>query len=106
MPVGTDVTDMLLGRALIDRIRETTTLLSVPNGDGVDATDLVAMRLLLSDYVAAVAHVRASTGATEGRLVRSAAVIKEDGRRIKGALEEAKRREERASQRNAAPAGN
>ena len=98
---GTDINDVLLGRVLIDRIRETTTLLSGPDGDGIDAADLVAMRLLLSDYVTAVAYVRAATAAIEGRLARSAAVLKEDGRRIKGALEEAKRRQERANLKNA-----
>jgi hypothetical protein len=90
---GANVSELLLGRVLIERIRQTTTLLSKPRDAEVDAPDLVAMRLLLADYVAAVGYLRALTTLADSRLARAAAVIKEDGRRVKGALQEARRLE-------------
>jgi hypothetical protein len=91
--LGSDITEMMLGSVLTERIRKTTSLLSQPRTGDVDAADLVAMRLLLADYTAAVSHLRAATSATEARLARVAAGLKNDVRRVTHAVDEAARRE-------------
>ena len=85
---GADLAETMIGSVLTERIRETTSLLSQPRAD-VDAADLVAMRLLLADYGAAVAHLRAAAKLTEARLARVAAAVKQDARRVERAVEEA-----------------
>ena len=61
-----DVADVMLASVTTDRIRGTTAELE--RGSNIDATTAVAMRLLLSDYSAAVASLRTVTRATEHRL--------------------------------------
>jgi hypothetical protein len=87
-----DLAETMLANVLTERIGRTTSLLSQTRGADIDDADLVAMRLLLADYGAAVSHLRAATRLTEARLARTAVSIKADGRRVSRALEEATRR--------------
>jgi hypothetical protein len=96
---GADLAETMLGSVLTDRIRRLTSLLSDSRAVDADLADIVAMRLLLADYNAAVSLLRAATRVTEGRLVRTAESIKKDGRRIERALGEAARRESARAQR-------
>jgi hypothetical protein len=89
----------MLASVLTERIRQTTSLLAQSRVADVDEADLVAMRLLLADYAAAVSHLRAATTLTDKRLARVAAFIKEDGRRVKRAVDEAERRERARAER-------
>jgi hypothetical protein len=101
-PAGleSDITEMRLGSVLTERICKTTSLLSQLRSGDVDATDLVAMRLLLADYAAAVSHLRAATRTTEARLARVAGPLKNDMRRVTRAVDEAERRDRARAERS------
>lgn len=61
-----DVPDVLLASVMTDRIQQT--IAELDRGTMVDAADAVAMRLLLTDYAAAVAGLRTVARTTEQRL--------------------------------------
>lgn len=73
------------------RIRETTSLLNESRGTEVDAADVVAMRLLLLDYVGAVERLRAVTKLAEERLAHARIVIRRGKSRVERALHAATR---------------
>ena len=81
----------MLGSVMIERIRRTTSELERRRTGDIDAIDALTMRLLLVDYVAAVSHLRAVVRITERRLTGASAAIKEGGRRVERALDEASR---------------
>jgi predicted ATP-grasp superfamily ATP-dependent carboligase len=95
-----DLVETMLGSVLTERIGRTTSLLAQTHGADVDAADLVAVRLLLADYGAAVSHLRAATRLTEVRLARAAASLKADARQLSRALDEATRREKARTAKN------
>jgi len=61
-----DVLEVLLASVMTDRINQT--IAELERGAKVDAVDTVAMRLLLTDYAAAVACLRTVARTTEQRL--------------------------------------
>lgn len=61
-----DVPEVLLASVMTDRIQQT--IAELDRGATVDAADAVAMRLLLTDYAAAVAGLRTVARTTEQRL--------------------------------------
>lgn len=86
-----DAAELMLGSVMIERIRRTTSELERRRTGDIDAIDALTMRLLLVDYVAAVSHLRAVVRITERRLTGASAAIKEGGRRVERALDEASR---------------
>jgi hypothetical protein len=75
---GDDVADVMLASVMTDRIRGTSAELQ--RGTTVDAAAAVAMRLLLSDYSTAVAHLRTVARATDRRLDSVAETIRSGAR--------------------------
>ena len=72
-----DLADVHLGRVPLARIGRLTSELRQRGTVDIDDIDRVAMRMLLSDYAAAVAHLRATARLAEQRLADAAAPIQE-----------------------------
>jgi hypothetical protein len=75
-----DVGDVMLASVMTDRIRGTSAELQ--RGTTIDAATAVAMRLLLSDYSTAVAHLRTVARATDHRLNSVAETIRKGVRAV------------------------
>jgi hypothetical protein len=96
-----DAVTTILSGVPIDRIRQITSLLGKQRGTEMDAADLIAMRVLLADYVDAVGRLRAVTKLTEEDLARVGASIKKgDGRLVERELQNATRLERAKAERN------
>jgi hypothetical protein len=66
-----------LGRVPLGRIGRLTSELTRGGTGDIDDIDRVAMRILLSDYTAAVGHLRATARLAEQRLADAAVPIQE-----------------------------
>jgi hypothetical protein len=66
-----------LGSVPAERIRQVTAELTCRNGVDNDEIDIVAMRVLLNDYSAAVAHFRAVARKAEEQIAAAAGPIAE-----------------------------
>jgi len=75
-----DPVDVALQSVLTERIRKTTAELESARAAEIDAIEACTMRLLLSDYKAAIQQLRAAVRMAGGRLTGAAAVIKRGGR--------------------------
>jgi hypothetical protein len=64
-----------LSSVATDRIRQVTAELTCRNGVDNDEIDMVAMRVLLNDYSAAVAHFRAVARAADEQIAAAAGPI-------------------------------
>ena len=75
-----DPADVALRTVMTERIRNTTAELERSRATEIDAIDACTMRLLLSDYKAAIQHLRAVVRMSEQRLTSAAAIIKRGAR--------------------------
>jgi len=89
---GVDPVALHLGEVPSTRIREFTSMLQQRAVDGTDEIDALAVRLLLNDYTAAIAHLRAVAREAAALIDGAAAPVKDsqrflrvdDRRKLKG----------------------
>jgi hypothetical protein len=79
----TDPADVHIGSVALERIRRLTAQLTQQAATDIDDIDRLAMRLLLNDYTAAVAHLRAAMRLTEQRMAEATLPIQEAGLHVK-----------------------
>jgi hypothetical protein len=72
-----DPADVHIGSAPVERIKRLTAELAQEAPADIDDIDQLAMRLLLNDYTAAVAHLRAAMRLTERRMAEATVPIQE-----------------------------
>jgi hypothetical protein len=73
----TDPADVHIGSVALERIKRLTSQLTLQAPTDIDDIDRLAMRLLLNDYIAAVAHLRATMRLTEQRMSDATLPIQE-----------------------------
>jgi hypothetical protein len=93
----TDPTDVLIASVPLERISRLTAALTQQAPTGIDDIDRLAMRLLLNDYTAAVAHLRAATRLTEQRVAEAHLPIQEVGLHVRRREKRAKGAENRTT---------
>jgi paraquat-inducible protein B len=79
----TDPADVHLGSVSLERISRLTAELSQKTASDIDDIDRLAMRLLLNDYTAAVAHLRAAMRLAEQRMADATLPIEQAGLHVK-----------------------
>jgi len=84
-----DPAEVLLAGVMTERIRKTTAELD--HNAAVDAAEALAMRLLLSDYSAAVAQLRGVARLSERRLTEVAEGVRHGKREVERATPRARR---------------
>jgi len=72
-----DAADVHLDRVPLERISRLTSELTHSAGSGVDDVDRVAVQILLNDYTAAVAHLRATVRLTQERIADTSVPIQQ-----------------------------
>lgn len=85
-----DPVTMLVAGVMTERIQRTTSELQRRQAVPVDAIDAMTMRLLLTDYMQAVAHLRAVTRMSEQQLTSAANALKGGVRLVDRALDAAR----------------
>ena len=84
---GSDAGMMLLSGAMTERLRKTTAELRRRPASQIDQIDAVTMRLVLTDYMTALAHLRAVTRLAEQRIISAAATLKGQVRFVERIIE-------------------
>jgi hypothetical protein len=79
----TDPADVHIANVALERISRLAAELTQNAPTDIDDIDRLAMRLLLNDYTAAVAHLRAATRLTEQRMAEAHAAIQEAGLHVR-----------------------
>ncbi len=79
----TDPADVHIASVSFERISRLTAELLETTATGTDDIDRLAMRLLLNDYTAAVAHLRAAMRLAEQRMSDATLPIEEAGLHVK-----------------------
>jgi hypothetical protein len=79
----TDPADVHIGSVALERIKRLAMELTQQGRTDIDDIDRLTMRLLLNDYTAAVAHLRAAMRLTEQRMSDATLPIQEAGLRVK-----------------------
>ena len=85
---GPDPAAAILSGAMTERLKNMTAEFKRYPATQLDRTDAVSMRLLLTDYMTALAHLRAVTRLAEQRLTSAAATLKGQVRFVERIIED------------------